>query len=95
MLVLFSFANCPKKDRCSNSHPSNGDDSMKKPTLKLVSPATKNRTVTPRRRPNADLPTREYLTDAEAAIFSSQLERPLLAERGKHIDRTDPCSLSA
>jgi integrase len=37
----------------------------KKPHLKLVSPATKNRTVTPRRRPNADMRTREYLTDAE------------------------------
>ena len=68
---------------------------MAKSQLRLVTPTTVNRTVTPRRRPNADLPTREYLTDAEAAIFSSQLERPLLAERGKHIDRTDPCSLSA
>jgi integrase len=37
----------------------------KKPHLKLVSPATKNRTVTPRRRPNADMRTCEYLTDAE------------------------------
>jgi integrase len=37
----------------------------KKPHLKLVSPTTKNRTVTPRRRPNADMRTREYLTDAE------------------------------
>jgi integrase len=37
----------------------------KKPHLKLVSPATKNRTVTPRRRPNADMRTREYLTDDE------------------------------
>jgi integrase len=37
----------------------------KKPHVKLVSPATKNRTVTPRRRPNADMRTREYLTDAE------------------------------
>ena len=33
--------------------------------LKLVTPSTENRTVTPRRLPNADLRTREYLTDAE------------------------------
>jgi integrase len=39
---------------------------MAKSHLKLVSPATENRTVaTPLRRPNADLRTREYLTDAE------------------------------
>ncbi len=37
----------------------------KKPHLKLVSPATKNRTVTPRRQTNATLRTREYLTDNE------------------------------
>jgi len=39
---------------------------MAKSHLKLVSPATENRTVaTPLRRPNAELRTREYLTDAE------------------------------
>ena len=38
---------------------------MAKPRLKLVTPATVNRTVTPRRRPNGDLRTREYLTEAE------------------------------
>ena len=38
---------------------------MAKPGLKLVSPAIENRTVTPRRRKNADLRTREYLTEAE------------------------------
>lgn len=36
--------------------------------LKLVAPITVNRTVvTPRRRPNAELRTREYLTEAEIA----------------------------
>jgi integrase len=36
--------------------------------LKLVAPNTENRTVaTPLRRPNAELRTREYLTDAEVA----------------------------
>jgi integrase len=39
---------------------------MAKSHLKLVSPTTENRTVaTPLRRPNAELRTREYLTDAE------------------------------
>lgn len=38
---------------------------MTKAHLKLVTPATVKRTVTPRRRSNADLRTREYLTEAE------------------------------
>jgi site-specific recombinase XerD len=33
--------------------------------LKLVTPAIVKRTVTPTRPPNADLRTREYLTEAE------------------------------
>jgi integrase len=38
---------------------------MAKPHLKLVTPAILNRTVTPKRRPNGHLRTREYLTEAE------------------------------
>ena len=38
---------------------------MGKTHLKLVSPATENRTVTPRRRPNAELRPREHLTERE------------------------------
>ncbi len=38
---------------------------MAKVRLKLVTPATVNRTVTPRRPPNGKLRTREYLTEAE------------------------------
>ena len=38
---------------------------MVKSHLKLVTPATVKRTVTPKRLPNADLRTREYLTEAE------------------------------
>ena len=38
---------------------------MAKSHLKLVTPATVNRTVTPKRRPNAELRTREYLTETE------------------------------
>jgi integrase len=47
---------------------------MTKSHLKLVTPATVNRTVTPRRRPNADLRTREHLTEAE-------VERLMIAAR--------------
>lgn len=36
-----------------------------KARLKLVSPVTVNRTVTPKRLPNSELRTREYLTEAE------------------------------
>ena len=36
-----------------------------KPALRVVTPATVNRTVTPRRRPNAEIRTREHLTEAE------------------------------
>ena len=38
---------------------------MAKSHLRLVAPATINRTVTPKRRSNADLRTREYLTEDE------------------------------
>lgn len=38
---------------------------MAKRHLGLVSPSTVNRTVRPKRPPNADLRTREYLTEAE------------------------------
>ena len=38
---------------------------MTKPHLRTVAPATENRTVTTRRRKNADLRTREHLTADE------------------------------
>jgi integrase len=38
---------------------------MAKSHLKLVTPATENRTVTPKRRPNAEMRSREHLTEAE------------------------------
>ena len=40
---------------------------MAKSTPRLVRPATVNRTVTPRRLPNAELRTREHLTEREVA----------------------------
>jgi site-specific recombinase XerD len=38
---------------------------MAKRHLRLATPTTVNRTVTPKRRPNGDLRTREYLTEGE------------------------------
>jgi type 1 fimbriae regulatory protein FimB/type 1 fimbriae regulatory protein FimE len=38
---------------------------MAKLKLRLVSPTNENRTVAPRRRPNAELRTREHLTERE------------------------------
>jgi hypothetical protein len=38
---------------------------MAKAHLKLVTPATVKRTVTPKRPPNGKLRTREYLTETE------------------------------
>ena len=55
---------------------------MAKRHLRLVSPATVKRTVTPRRRPNADLRTREYLTEAE-------VERLMKVARGNRWGHRD------
>ena len=58
---------------------------MTKSHLKLVAPTTENRTVTtPRRRANAELHTREYLTDAEVA----RLQEAAKANRWGHRDAT-------
>jgi type 1 fimbriae regulatory protein FimB/type 1 fimbriae regulatory protein FimE len=55
---------------------------MAKSHLKLVTPTTKKRTVTPRRRRNGDLRTREYLTEAE-------VERLMKAATGNRHGRRD------
>ncbi len=55
---------------------------MAKSHLKLVAPATVKRTVTPRRPPNADLRTREYLTEAE-------VERLMNAAKGNRWGHRD------
>jgi len=58
---------------------------MAKSRLKLVAPSTENRTVvTPLRRPNAELRTREYLTDAEVA----RLQEAAKGNRWGHRDAT-------
>src|SRR6516162_10168670 len=55
---------------------------MAKSHLKLVTPSTVNRTVTPKRLPNEDLRTREYLTEAE-------VERLMAAARKNRWGRRD------
>jgi integrase len=57
---------------------------MAKSHLSLVAPRTVNRTVTPKRRPNADLRTREYLTEAEV----ERLLKATRANRWGHRDAT-------
>jgi type 1 fimbriae regulatory protein FimB/type 1 fimbriae regulatory protein FimE len=57
---------------------------MTKGHLKLVTPATVNRTVRPKRRPNADLRTREYLTGAEV----ERLMKATTRNRWGHRDAT-------
>jgi hypothetical protein len=50
--------------------------------LRLVTPATVKRTVTPRRPPNGKLRTREYLTEAE-------VERLIAAAKGNRYGHCD------
>jgi integrase len=57
---------------------------MRKSHLKLVTPAAKKRTFAPRRRPNADLRRREYLTEAEVERLLSTTK----ANRWGHRDST-------
>ncbi len=55
---------------------------MTKSQLKLVAPTTVNRTVTPKRVPNAELRRREYLTEAE-------VERLMEAAKGNRWGHRD------
>jgi integrase len=57
---------------------------MPKSNLKLVAPATKKRTVMPRRRRNGDTRTREYLTEAEV----ERLMKAATGNRHGHRDAT-------
>jgi integrase len=57
---------------------------MAKAHLKLVTPATVKRTVTPKRRRNGDLRTREYLTEAEVERLMSATK----SNRHGHRDAT-------
>jgi integrase len=55
---------------------------MAKSHLRLVTPTTVKRTVTPRRKPNAELRCREYLTEAE-------IEKLMKAARGNRYGHRD------
>ena len=55
---------------------------MIKLPLRLVPPTTENRTVTPVRRPNAELRSREYLTPTE-------VERLMDAAKGNRYGHRD------
>src|SRR5215475_4682454 len=57
---------------------------MPKPTLRLVSPTTVKRKVTPRRPKNGDVRTREYLTESEI----ERLIRGCEGNRWPHRDQT-------
>ncbi len=57
---------------------------MAKPRLKLVTPRTVKRTVTPKRPPNADLRTREHLTEADVERLMKAAKR----NRWGHRDST-------
>ncbi len=59
---------------------------MAKTNLRLVAPATVKRTVAPTRHPNAELRTREYLTEAEVErLLESHQGKPMGAQ-GRHDD---------
>jgi hypothetical protein len=65
---------------------------MAKAHLKLVTPATENRTVTSRRLSNAKLRTREYLTEDEVErLMEAARRQPSWPSR--HHD--GPCRLPA
>jgi integrase len=57
---------------------------MAKSRLRLVTPTIVNRTVTPKRRPNKDLRTREHLTEAEV----ERLMKAIQDNRYGHRDGT-------
>jgi integrase len=57
---------------------------MAKARLRLVTPTIVNRTVTPKRRPNKDLRTREHLTEAEV----ERLMKAIQDNRYGHRDGT-------
>jgi integrase len=54
---------------------------MAKSHLKLVSPATANRTVTPLRRPNAEIRPREHLTEREVEKLIETAKRNRWGQR--------------
>ncbi|MGB6661058.1 MAG: hypothetical protein WBE90_18760, partial [Xanthobacteraceae bacterium] len=56
--------------------------------LKLVTRATEKRTVTPTRRPNADLRTREHLTEAEVERLMGIARKNRWGHPQSHVPRS-------
>src|SRR6516162_7639595 len=79
-----AVAHCVNFDHYSNSRFAGSGETSMKSHLGLVMPGTVNRTVTPKRPPNADLRTREYLTEAEV----ERLLRATRSNRWAHRDAT-------
>jgi integrase len=77
-------SNWPKNDHYTNSNQAGRAKDVGKARLKLVKPAILKRTVTPTRLPNADLRTREYLTEAEV----ERLMKAATRKRWGHRDAT-------
>jgi integrase len=73
-----------KKEHYTNSYEGREGQHMAKTRLRLVTPATVLRTVTPKRRPNGDLRTREHLTEAEVERLMEATKR----NRHGHQDAT-------
>src|SRR5262249_47781460 len=82
--ALWALTYCQKKEYCFDSLYAMGRISMAKRHLRLISPATINRTVAPRRPPNRNLRTREYLTEAEV----ERLMKAATRTRWGHRDST-------
>ena len=58
---------------------------MAKSNLRLVAPATVNRTVAPKRPKNADLRTREHLSPAEVEkVIDAARTQPARSSRRSH-----------
>src|SRR5262245_8504068 len=66
-MIDLAAEDCPYLVYFSNSSFAPKGKFMAKAHLKLIGPTAENRTVMPVRRKNAELRTREYLTDAEVA----------------------------
>ena len=74
-IALRALADCSKNGHYPNSHQAGNAKRMAKRHLRLVTSAAVNRTVRPKRPPNADLRTREYLTEAEVERLMNAARR--------------------
>jgi type 1 fimbriae regulatory protein FimB/type 1 fimbriae regulatory protein FimE len=78
------IASCSFFDHYTNSRLFVGAKHVAKSRLKLITPSTEIRTVTPKRPPNAVLRTREYLTEVEV----ERLLKGTKGNRWAHRDAT-------